>query len=44
MKEDEVKLKLDRNGNIRKNEFIEYSIEVKLLDLTERKSDVTKES
>merc|ERR1711976_657486 len=42
LKEEEVKLKLDRNGNIRKNEFIEYSIEVKLLDLTERKSEVTK--
>ena len=35
---DDLKSKLDRNGNIRKNEFIEFSIESKLLDVTERKT------
>ena len=38
LKVDDLKSKLDRNGNIRKNEFIEFSIESKLLDVTERKT------
>ena len=31
---------MDKNGNIRKNEFIEFSMESKLLDLSERKTNV----
>ena len=31
---------MDKNGNIRKNEFIEFSMEAKLLDLSERKTNV----
>ena len=38
LKVDEVKPRLDKNGNIRKNDFIEFSIENKLLDLSERKT------
>ena len=38
LKVDEVKPRLDKNGNIRKNDFIEFSIESKLLDLSERKT------
>ena len=38
LKVDEVKPRLDKNGNIRKNEFIEFSLESKLLDLSERKA------
>ena len=29
---------MDKNGNIRKNDFIELSIEAKLLDVNERKT------
>ena len=36
---EEVKPRLDKAGNIRKNDFIEFSIECKLLDLTERKTN-----
>ena len=45
LKVDDVRPKLDSKGNIRKNEFIEFSIESKLLDLTDRKttSDTPKE-
>ena len=32
---------MDKNGNIRKNEFIEFSMESKLLDLSERKTNVS---
>ena len=39
LKVDEVKPRLDKNGNIRKNEFIEFSLESKLLDLSERKAN-----
>ena len=38
LKVEEVKPRLDKAGNIRKNDFIEFSIECKLLDLTERKT------
>ena len=30
--------KMDKNGNIRKNEFIELALEAKLLDISERKT------
>jgi hypothetical protein len=30
-----VKPRLDKNGQIKKSDFIEYSIETKLLDLTD---------
>ena len=39
LKVDEVKPRLDKSGNIRKNDFIEFSIECKVLDLTERKTN-----
>ena len=39
LKVEEVKPRLDKAGNIRKNDFIEFSIECKLLDLTERKTN-----
>ena len=39
LKVEEVKPRLDKNGNIRKNDFIEFSIESKLLDLSERKTN-----
>ena len=29
---------MDKNGNIRKNEFIELALEAKLLDISERKT------
>jgi len=35
---DDVRPKMDKNGNIRKNDFIELSIEAKLLDVSERKT------
>ena len=38
LKVEEVRPRLDKAGNIRKNDFIEFSIECKLLDLTERKT------
>ena len=37
LKVDDVRARLDKNGNIRKNDFIEFSIETKLLDLADRK-------
>ena len=43
LKIDDVKPRLDKDGNIRKNDFVEFSIEAKLLDLADRKisSEVT---
>ena len=38
LKIDDVRPKMDKNGNIRKNDFIELSIEAKLLDVSERKT------
>ena len=38
IKVEDVKPKMDKNGNIRKNDFIELSIEAKLLDVNERKA------
>ena len=35
LKIDHVKTRLDDSGQIKKNDFIEYSIEAKLLDLTD---------
>ena len=37
IKVDDVRPKMDKNGNIKKNDFIELSIEAKLLDVSERK-------
>ena len=39
LKVEDVKPRLDKAGNIRKTDFIEFSIECKLLDLTERKAN-----
>ena len=38
LKVDDVRPRMDKNGNIRKNDFIELSMEAKLLDVTERKA------
>lgn len=38
IKVEDVRPKMDKNGNIRKNDFIELSIEAKLLDVNERKA------
>ena len=35
LKIESVKSRLDENGQIKKSDFIEYSIEAKLLDLTD---------
>ena len=35
LKTESVKSRLDKNGQIKKSDFIEYSIEAKLLDLTD---------
>ena len=38
LKVDDVRPRMDKNGNIKKNDFIELSMEAKLLDVTERKA------
>ena len=38
LKVEDVRPRMDKDGNIRKNDFIELSMEAKLLDVTERKA------
>ena len=38
IKVDDVRPKMDKNENIRKNDFIELALEAKLLDVSERKT------
>ena len=44
IKVDDVRPKMDKNGNIKKNEFIELALEAKLLDISERKTPTAENS